>query len=117
MGKIKDINIKNKTYYFYDCMVNIKDFDSILLRLDKKSFKNIASYYIGYTTKKDKYKIHSVNPLYLLVHEVDGFTEEKEGSKYLKITLTCSNSNVLRKYAEIWSGIKDQIQRINGSKS
>ena len=47
MGKIKDINIKNRTYYFYDDMVNIKDFDSSLLKLDKKSFKNIAIYYIG----------------------------------------------------------------------
>ena len=98
-------------------MSNIKDFDSSLLKLDKKSIKNIAIYYIGYTTKKDKYKINSVNPLHLLVHEVDGFIEEKEGSKYLKITLTNSNSKVLKKYAEIWSGIKDQIEQINVSKS
>ena len=41
MDKIKDINIKNRTYYFYDDMVNIKDFDSNLLKIDKKSFKNI----------------------------------------------------------------------------
>ena len=47
MGKIKGINIKNRTYYFYDDMVNIKDFDSSLLKLDRKSFKNIAIYYIG----------------------------------------------------------------------
>ena len=83
MRKIKDIDIKNSTYYFYDDRVNIKDFDSNLLKLDKKSFKNIAIYYIGYITKKDKYKINSVNPLYLLAHEVDGFIEEIEGSKYL----------------------------------
>ena len=54
MGKIKDINIKGRTYYFYYDMVNIKDFDSNLLKLDKKSFKSIAIYYIGYITKKDK---------------------------------------------------------------
>ena len=42
MDKIKDINIKNRTYYFYDDMVNIKDFDSNLLKIDKKSFKNIG---------------------------------------------------------------------------
>ena len=74
MGKIKDINIKNRTYYFYDDMVNIKDFDSNLLKLDKKSFKNISIYHIGYI-KKDRYKINSVNPLYLLV-QVHGFIEE-----------------------------------------
>ena len=67
--------------------------------------------------KKDKYRTNRVNPLYLLVHEIDGFIEEKEGSKYLNITLTDSNSRVLKKYADIWSGIKDQIEQINGSKS
>ena len=42
MGRIQDINIKNRTYYFYDEMVNIKDFDPNLLQLDKKSFKKIS---------------------------------------------------------------------------
>ena len=97
MRKIKDINIKNKAYYFYDIVVNIKDFDSNLPKIDKKSYKNIAIYYIGYITKKDKYKINCVNPLYLLIHEVDGFIEETEGSKYLNITLTDSSSKVLKK--------------------
>ena len=54
MRKIKDLNIKNRTYYFYDDMINIEDFDSNLLKIDKKSFKNIAIYYLGYITKIDK---------------------------------------------------------------
>ena len=44
MGRIKDRNIKNRTYCFYDDMINTKDFDSNFLKLDKKSFKNIAIY-------------------------------------------------------------------------
>ena len=60
------------------CFSFFSDKTSILLELDKTSFKNIAIYYIGYITKKEKYKINSVNPLYLLVHEIDGFIEEKE---------------------------------------
>ena len=52
MGIIKQINIKNRTYYFYDDMINIKDFDPNLLEIDEKSFKNIGVYYIGYITKK-----------------------------------------------------------------
>ena len=75
MAKIKDININNRAYYFYDGIVNIKNFDSNLLKIDKKSYKNIAIYYIGYITKEGKYKINSVNPLYLLAHEIDGFIE------------------------------------------
>ena len=78
MGRVKQINIKNGTCYFFNDMINIKDFDSHLLKLDKKSFKNIDIYYIGYITKKDEYKINNVNPHYLLVHEVDGFTEKKK---------------------------------------
>ena len=89
------MNIKSKTYYFYDDMVNIKDCDPKLLKSDKKSFKNIGVYYIGYITKKDEYKINSVNPLYLIVHGVDGFIGEK-GSKYLNIGSTDSNSEVLK---------------------
>ena len=57
MGTTKQIKITNRTYYFYDDMVNIKDFDPNLLKLDKKSFKNIGVYYIGYITQKDQYKI------------------------------------------------------------
>ena len=54
MASIKNINIKKRAYYFYVDMINIKDFDSNLLKTDKKLFKNIAIYYIGYITKKDK---------------------------------------------------------------
>ena len=75
-------------------MINIKDFDSSLLKIDKKPFKNTAIYYIRYITKKDKYAINSVNPLYLIVHEVNGFIEEKEGNKYLNFASTDSNSEV-----------------------
>ena len=53
MGNIKEINIKNRTYYFFDDMINIKDFDPNLLKIDKKSYKNINIYYIGYITVKD----------------------------------------------------------------
>ena len=55
-----------------------------------------------------------MNPLYLIVHEVDGLIGEKNGSKYLNLAFTDSNSKVLKKYAEVWSGIKDQIKANNG---
>ena len=46
-------------------MINIKDFVSSLLKLDKKSSKSIAIYYIGYITKKDEYRFNRMNPLYV----------------------------------------------------
>ena len=74
---------------------------------------NISIYYIGYVTKKPEYNINSVNPLYLLIGKLHEFIEEKEGSKYLNISLTYNNNDVLIKYAEVWSRIKDQIKKIN----
>ena len=110
------MNTKTRTYYFYNDLINIKDFDPELLKPDKKSYNNIDIYYIGYITKKEEYKTKSVNPLYLLVHRIDGFIEEKRGNKYLNIAFTDSNNEVLKKYAEVWSGIKDQIEMINNGK-
>ena len=69
MRNIKQINIKNRTYYFFNDMINIKDFDSSLIKIDKKSYKNIGIYNIGYIIiqKIDDYEnIDSVNPLYLV---------------------------------------------------
>ena len=67
MVTTKQLNIKNRTYYFYNDLINIKDFDPSLLKLDKKSFNDISMYYIRYVTKKPEYSINSVNPLYLLI--------------------------------------------------
>ena len=82
---IKERNIKNRAYYFFDDMINIKNFDSDLLRIDRKSYRYIDIYYIGCITKNDfEYvNIHRVNSLYFIVDKVDGFIEEKEGNKYL----------------------------------
>ena len=53
MGSIKEINIKNRTYYFFEDMINIKNFYLSLIKIEKKSCKNIGIYYIGYITIKD----------------------------------------------------------------
>ena len=52
MGKVKQINIKNQTYYFHNDMINIKDFDAGLLKIDKKSYKNIGIYNMGISQRK-----------------------------------------------------------------
>ena len=76
MGNIKQINIKNRTSYFFNEMINIKNFDSGLLKIDKKSYKNVGIYYTGYITIKsisDHENVNSVNPLYLIIGETDGY--------------------------------------------
>ena len=61
-------------------MINAKGFDPNLLKIDKKSYKNIDIHYIGYITVKDSdyVKINSVNPLYLMIDKVDGYIEKKK---------------------------------------
>ena len=67
MGNFKQINIKNQTFYFFNDMMNIKDFDSNLQKIDKNSYKNINIYYTGYISIKRYYEnISRVNLLYLL---------------------------------------------------
>ena len=79
MGNIKETNIKNQTYYFFNDFINITNFDPDLLKVDKKLHKNIDIYYIGYIIMKDSdfVKINSVNPLYLIFDKVDGYLEKK----------------------------------------
>ena len=80
MENIKQSNIKNSTYYFFDDMINIEDFYSNLLKIEKKSYKYIGIYYIGYITIKkiDDYEnIYSVNPLYMITGKVIGHIQGK----------------------------------------
>ena len=88
-------------------------------KVDKKSYKNIDIYYIGYITIKkiDDYEsIYSVNPLYLRINHASGYIEEKNGNKYLIFDSVDENKEVLKKYADVWDGIKNKIKAINGGK-
>ena len=86
MGEVKQITIKNRTYYFYNDIIDLTDFESRLLKIDKKWYKNIGIYNIGYITIKkidDCENIYSVNPLYLIIAYGNGYIEEKGVNKYL----------------------------------
>ena len=115
MERINQLNIKNNTYYFYDDIINIRSFQSNLLKIDKKPYKDFDIYYIHYITIKkfDKFSdhenIHSVNPLYLIFKSVTAYFEEKNGEKYLIL-------DPIDKYEDVFFGIKSEIETINGGK-
>ena len=99
MGTVKQINVKNRTYYFYNDKINIKDFESNLLKIDKKSYKNIGICNTGYITIKkidDCENIYSVNHFYLLVNHANGYTEEKSMNKYLIFDSADENKELLK---------------------
>ena len=119
MGKTKQISIKNRTYYFYNDQIDLNDFDAELLKIDKKDYNKIDIYYIGYVTIKkigDYNNINSVNPLYLMINEMIGHFEEKNENKYLVLDDVDENKEVLKKYEEVWEGIKIEIETINMGK-
>ena len=112
MWQVKELNIKNQTYYFFDGIIDIKHFHSNLLKIDKKSYQDIYIYYIDYITIKkfsDCKNIHSVNPLHLIFYSATGYFKEKNGEKYLIFDST-------EKYEEVFIGIKSEIKTINDGK-
>ena len=99
MGKVRQINIENRTYYFYNDIIDLKKIESNLLKIDKKSYKNIGIYNIGYITIKkidDCENIYSVNPLYILVNHASGYIEKENENKYLVFDSTNENKELLK---------------------
>ena len=112
----KQINLKNRTYYFWNDQIWVNNFDAKNLKLDKQSYEDIHIYYIGYVTKKPEYNIDSVNPLHSIIKEFEGYVEENNENKYLTIALTDNNNQVLADYAKVRKGILEQIKKINNGK-
>ena len=80
MDTTKQINIRNRTYYFYNDIIDIENFDAKLLKIDKKSYNDINIYNIGHVIKKkisNCMNINSVNPLYLGITRANGYIENK----------------------------------------
>ena len=89
-NKVKDINNINQTFYFFDDIINIKNFDLNNIKIDEKSCKNLLIYYTGYVTIRDSeyVKINSVNRLYLIFNKVNGYFEKVNRNKYLTLVPT-----------------------------
>ena len=77
----RQLIIKKRTYYFYNDLINVLNFEANNLKLDKKSWKDIDIYYIGYVDrdKQSEWKVNSVNPLDLILNRVYCFVKEKNG--------------------------------------
>ena len=97
-NKIKDINIKNHTYCFFNDIINIKNVDPNNLKIDENS---------------EYIKINSVNSLYLIINKVNEYFEEINGNKYLTLDPTnARKTKKIKKYEELWSKIRDLIMSI-----
>ena len=108
----RQVSIKNRSYYFYNDLINVLNFEGSNLKLNKKkTWKDIDIYYIGYVDKKPDWNVNSVNPLYLIINRVYGYVSEKNGNKFVTID---KGDSVLKKYDQVFSGIKQHIKKIDG---
>ena len=117
MGKVKQIKIKNRTYCFYNDIINIEEFNSSILKIDKKSYRGIDIYYIRYITIKkigDCGNMYSVNPLYLIIGKVDGYIEKNFvdcNSAECNFDSTDENKEILKNTTNSGMGLKMKLKQ------
>ena len=116
MSAIKQVNIKNRTCYFYNDIIDLENFKLNLLKINKKWYKDIGIYNIRHITIKkidDCKNSYSVNPLCLNITHASGYIEEKGVNKYLVFDSTDDNKEFIKKYNDVFNGIKDKIKEMN----
>ena len=116
MGSIKEVNIKDRTCYFYHDIIDIKTFDSNNLKLDKKTYKDLDIFNIGYVTIKKighGYDVNSVDPLYLGIDNASGYIKEVNEDKFLVFNVTDENEELLKRYDDVFNGIMDKMKKID----
>ena len=108
---IRQLNIEGKTYHFYNDLIDIKNFNINNIKLDKKGVLGNDVYYIGYITRKPRWNVNSVNPLYLMTNRIKGHFEEVDEDKYLIIS--SENVDTMQKYQKVFDVIKEVLKKIN----
>ena len=116
MDTTKQINIKNRTYYFYNDIIDTENFDAKLLRLTKNHTKTLIFLILDMShTQKNCHcmNINSVNPLYLGITCVNGYIDEKDSNKYLVFDSTDENKELLNRYNDVFNGIMSKTREID----
>ena len=117
MKTLSQINMKNRPHYILNDMINVKNFDSGLLSIDKILFKSTDDviYQIKYIIIKS---IDYEKSLYLILENIDGYIEfnSTDENKYFIFVSTDKSKEVLAKFKKLWYEIKNQIETVNGRK-
>ena len=110
---VESLKIKNTSYYYYDDIVYLDDFDVKLVKVVRRESRiGVDIYYIGYVVNKPQYDLDSVNPLYLIVRNLVGHIEKIEGSSDRYLVVDESNKKVINVFDKLWKFIKDEINRL-----
>ena len=110
-NKLKEIDIKYRTYYFFVDMIKVKNPDPNKIKIDEKSYKNILIYHIGYVT------INSLKALHLTINDVNGYLEDSNGNKYLTLVPTDESMKKyeIKSMEELWNKIRNLIKSITNN--
>ena len=113
--KSNKVTLKIELIIFTTIKLIKKNFDARLLKVDKKDYKEIDIYYIGYVTVKkiaNCNNINSVNPLYLMIDKMIGHFEEKSGNKYLAVDDVNGNKKVSKNMKKFGKVLKKKLKRL-----
>ena len=116
MGEVKQINVKNRTYYFYNDIIDLDEFDGSKIKVDRKNFNDIDIYYLGYEYKKkitECNEINSLNPLCLRILDMKGQLKKGKGGNVWYLIIF-GDVDVLIKFANIWKCIRAKIEENTG---
>ena len=104
MGEINHINIKNRTYYFYNDVINLDEFTGRNIKVDRKSFNDVDIYYLGYEHKKKITECDEINIIYLRITDMK-VQFKKDNSDNVWYLIIFGNEIVLTIFANIWKSI------------
>ena len=109
---VESLKIKSKSYYFWDDMVSLDDFDVKLVKVVRRELRiGVDIYYIGHVLEPDD-DIYSINPLYLIVRNLFGRVEKIQVSSYRYLVADKNNKEVINVFDKLWKFIKDEINRL-----
>ena len=110
---VESLKIKNESYYFWNDIIYLDDFDVKLVKAVKQESRiDVDICYIGYVVNKPQYDINSINPLYLIIKKLVGRIEKIEGSSDRYLVVDESNKHVIRVSDKLWKFIKDEVNRL-----
>ena len=95
MNSVREIDIRNCTYYFLGDVINIKSLYSNKIKIDKKSYKNIFIYHIGYVTT------NSLKLVYLIFNKINEYFEKSNGNEYLTLVPTDESKDTIKRYEKL----------------
>ena len=110
---VASLKIKNESYYYWDDMVYLDDFNVDLIKIVRRESRiDVDIYYIEYVVNKPQYNINSINPLYLIVRHLLSRVEKMQGSSDRYLGVDENNKEVINVFDKLWKFIKDEINRL-----